>query len=323
MTVRPVLYRAEKCLIIDAWHFRVHFPQGTGCVVSANQFSMLHTAKELLNDARKKHYAVPGFNCVADIMIRGILDRVEHLRSPVFLMLYPGEIDDKTWWYYPVIIRAVAERYTIPIVMHLDHATDLDVIRAALDNGFTSVMYDGSSLPFDKNVEMTRKTVEIAQPYGASVEAELGRVGGFGLAADVHVANILTQPDEVVKFVERTGVDSLAVSIGTAHGVYLQLPKLDIPLLKELNAASKVPLVLHGGSGTPDDQMRAAVENGICKFNVYTDLRAAMWNRFKQVAVEIKRDEPPPGEYISRLQEALGDVVEAKTRLAGAVQHAV
>ena len=290
--------------------------------ITSHNITMLCTAKEILIDAREKHYAVPGFNCVADVMVRGILDRVERLRSPVFLMLYPGEIDDKTWWYYPAVIRAVAERYTIPIVMHLDHATDLDILRTSLDNGFTSVMYDGSSLPFDENVEMTRKAVEIAQPYGASVEAELGLVGGFDLTAKNNVANILTQPDEVVTFVERTGIDSLAVSIGTAHGTYPQLPKLDIPLLKELNAASKVPLVLHGGSGTPDDQVRAAIENGICKFNIYTDSRVALWNRFKKIVTEQGRNDPLPSSYITQLQEALGDIVEEKATLAGSIERA-
>jgi fructose-bisphosphate aldolase class II len=283
---------------------------------------MLQTANEILKIAREKRYAVPGFDCVADVMIRGILDRAERLRSPIFLILLAGEIEEKTWWYFPTIVRAVADRYTIPIVMHLDHAADLDTIRAALDNGFTSVMYDGSSLPFDKNVENTRKVVEIAKPYGASVEAELGLVGGFELSATESIDNILTQPNEVVTFVERTGVDSLAVSIGNAHGVYRQLPTLDIPLLKELNAASKVPLVLHGGSGTPDDQVRAAVENGICKFNVYADSRVGMWNRFKKIVAEQKRNDPVPNEYFIQLQEALGDVVEVKAKLAGSVGRA-
>jgi len=280
---------------------------------------MLCTAQELLKDAREKRYAVPGFNCVADIMIRGILDRAEQCRIPLYLMIYTGEIDARTWWYYPAIIRSVAERYTVPIVMHLDHATELDSIRAALDHGFTSVMYDGSILPFDENVAMTRKVVELAASYGASVEAELGLVGGFDLQESDNVANILTQPGEVETFVERTGVDSLAVSIGTAHGVYLQQPQLDIALLKELNVASKVPLVLHGGSGTPDDQMRAAIEHGICKFNVYTDSRIALWSRFKKIAAEIQREDPLPGDYIAQLQEALGDLVEAKAAMAGAV----
>ncbi|MCL2118391.1 MAG: class II fructose-bisphosphate aldolase [Planctomycetaceae bacterium] len=280
---------------------------------------MLTTAKDVLKDAREKHYAVPGFNCVPDIMIRGILDRVERCRAPVFLMLYAAEVGDKTFWYYPAIVRAVAERYTIPIVLHLDHATELGVIREALDHGFTSVMYDGSNLPFDQNVEMTCKVVELAKPYGASVEAELGLVGGFGLSGKDSVANVLTQPDEVTAFVGQTGVDSLAVSIGTAHGVYEQLPQLDIPLLKKLDAVSQVPLVLHGGSGTPDEQIRAAVENGICKFNVYADSRVGMWNRFRKIAAETQRNDPLPNDYISQLQEALGDVVEAKATLAGAV----
>lgn len=296
--------------------------QGSRFRVQSPFNSMLQTAKDLLLDARKKHYAIPGFNCVADVMIRGILDRAEKLRSPVFLMLYTGEIDDRTWWYHTTTIRAVADRYTIPIVMHLDHADNLDDIHAALDNGFTSVMYDGSSLPFDQNVEMTLKAVEMARPYGASVEAELGHVGGSDLEASSHAAGVLTQPDEVATFVERTNVDSLAVSIGNAHGVYHQLPTLDIPLLKELNAASPVPLVLHGGSGTPGDQIRAAVENGICKFNVYADSRVAMWNRFKKIAAEQKRNDPVPGDYLAQLREALGDVVAEKAALAGAVGRA-
>ena len=283
---------------------------------------MLTTAKEVLKDARKKHYAVPGFNCVPDIMVRGILDRAERCRAPVFLMLYAAEVGDKTFWYYSGIVRAMAERYSIPIVMHLDHATELGVIREALDHGFTSVMYDGSNLPFDTNIGMTRKVVELAAPYGASVEAELGLVGGFGLSGKDSIANVLTQPDEVVAFVERTGVDSLAVSIGTAHGVYQQLPKLDIPLLRELDAASLVPLVLHGGSGTPDEQIRAAIENGICKFNVYADSRVGMWKRFKKIVAETTRDDPLPNDYIMQLQEALGDVVEEKAQLAGAVGRA-
>jgi len=283
---------------------------------------MLQTAKEILKDAREKRYAVPGFNCVADVMIRGVLDRAERLRSPIFLMLLVDEIEEKTWWYYPAIVRAVADRYTIPIAMHLDHATQLDDIRAALDNGFTSVMYDGSSLPFDRNVEMTRKTVEMAQSYGASVEAELGLVGGSDIEAQGDVQNILTQPGDVAVFVERTGIDSLAISIGNAHGAYKQLPQLDIALLKELNAASAVPLVLHGGSGTPDDQIRAAVENGICKFNVFTDSRVAMWRRFKKIAAEQTRDDPLPNGYFAQLREALGDLVEEKATLAGSVGRA-
>lgn len=286
---------------------------------------MLVTAKEILKDAREKRYAVPGFNCVTDIMLRAVLDRAEALAAPVFTMIYWSEIDEdkKEWVYFPKMVRAVADDYTIPMVLHLDHATDLPVIRKALDHGFTSVMYDGSNLPFEQNVDMTRQVVEMAKPYGASVEAELGLVGGFGLSGKDSVANTLTQPEEVISFVQQTEVDLLAVSIGTSHGVYTQLPELDIPLLRKLDAVSTVPLVLHGGSGTPENQIRAAVENGICKFNVYADLRVAMWKRFKELAANDFRPDPLPKSYISSLQDAVGDVVEEKTRLAGAVGRSI
>ncbi|MGL6197207.1 MAG: class II fructose-bisphosphate aldolase, partial [Thermoguttaceae bacterium] len=210
---------------------------------------MLVTAKEVLAHARKNHYAVPGFNCVEDIMVRTILDTAQECNSAVFVMCYAAEFDEKTWVYLPRLVKAVESAYTVPIVLHLDHASDLETIQRALDNGFTSVMYDGSSFPFDKNVEITRQAVEMAKPYGATVEAELGLVGGFDLKMTGNVANVLTEPEEVVKFVAETGVDSLAVSIGTAHGVYEQLPNLDIERLKKLDAVSTVPLVLHGGSG--------------------------------------------------------------------------
>ena len=283
---------------------------------------MLVTAKKILETARANRYAVPGFNCIADVMVRGILDRAEALRMPVFVMLYPIDMDERDWRYMSVLTQGIAPYYDIPIVLHLDHASDLPTIQKALDYGFTSVMYDGSNLPFEQNAELTARVVELAKPYGASVEAELGLVGGIEACSGSSAENVLTQPDEVVKFVEQTGVDSLAVSIGTSHGPYKMLPQLDIPLLEKLDAASTVPLVLHGGSGTPDDQVRAAVEHGICKFNVYTDSRVALWRRFRQLATDITRQDPLPKDYIAALQEALGDIVEEKSRLAGVVGRA-
>jgi len=276
---------------------------------------MLVTTKEMLKDAREKHYAVPGFNCIADVMVRGILDAAEESRAPVILMLYSEEVDEKTWWYFPTLIRGVAPYYNIPISLHLDHATDLAVIQKALDCGFTSVMFDGSSLPFEENVAITRKVVEMAKPYGASVEAELGLVGGLNLKASQRVENVLTEPEEVIQFVNETDVDLLAVSIGTAHGVYAQLPNLDIPRLQKLDAVSKVPLVLHGGSGTPYDQIQNAVKNGICKMNIYADNRLAMWKRFKEIAGETARNDALPKEYITKLQQALGAAVKEKIEL--------
>ncbi|MGL6227080.1 MAG: class II fructose-bisphosphate aldolase [Thermoguttaceae bacterium] len=280
---------------------------------------MLVTAKDVLNVARKNHYAVPGFNCVEDIMVRAILDTAEECKAPVFLMCYSEELEGRTWVYLPGLIKAVASDYDIPIVLHLDHATDLDMIQRTLDCGFTSVMYDGSSLPFEKNAEITRKVVEMAKPYGASVEAELGLVGGFNLNRTGSVANVLTEPEEVVKFVELTGVDSLAVSIGTAHGVYSQLPNLDIERLKKLNEVSPVPLVLHGGSGTPNDQIQAAVRNGICKLNIYADSRIALWKSIKSIEPKMTREDPLPKEIFRIFREDLSVSIREKFELLYAV----
>ncbi len=282
---------------------------------------MLVTAKDVLAHARENHYAVPGFNCIEDIMVRTILDTAEECRSPVFVMCYAPELNGRTWVYLPGLVKAVASDYDVPVVLHLDHATDFEMIQRSLDCGFTSVMYDGSALPFEQNVEMSRKVVEMSRPYGASVEAELGLVGGFDLERKGNTANILTEPEEVVRFVEQTGVDSLAVSIGTAHGVYAQLPNLDIERLKKLNAVSRVPLVLHGGSGTPNDQIQNAVRNGICKLNIYADSRIALWNGVKKVVREITREDPLPKEVFQRLRVELGASMREKFELLFAIDR--
>ncbi len=280
---------------------------------------MLATAKEVLTKARQGHYGVPGFNCVEDIMVRAMLDTAQECRSAVFVMCYEPEFDEKLWIYLPRLVHAVADAYDIPIVLHLDHAQKLETIQKALDTGFTSVMYDGSALPFEQNVEMSRKAVEMAKPFGVSVEAELGLVGGFNLEKTGNVGNILTEPEEVVKFVDQTGVDSLAVSIGTAHGMYSQLPNLDIERLKKLDAVSKVPLVLHGGSGTPNDQIQNAVRNGICKLNIYADSRLALWKSVKKAVAEITREDPLPKEYFARFRADLGASMKEKFELLYAV----
>ena len=280
---------------------------------------MLTTAKEVLTKARAGHHGVPGFNCVEDVMVRTVLDTAEECRSAVFIMCYEPEFDEKLWLYLPRLVHAVADSYNIPIVLHLDHAKNHSTIQRALDNGFTSVMYDGSALPFDQNVEMSQKTAEMAKPFGASVEAELGLVGGFDLEKTDSVTNILTEPEEVIKFVEATGVDSLAVSIGTAHGVYAQLPNLDIERLKKLDAVSKVPLVLHGGSGTPNDQIQDAVRNGISKLNIYADSRIALWKSVKKAVAEITREDPPPKEYFAQFRADLGACMKEKFELLYAI----
>jgi fructose-bisphosphate aldolase class II len=221
--------------------------------------------------------------------------------------------------YISGVVHAVADSYDIPIVLHLDHAPDKEVVQEAIDHGFTSVMYDGSALPFEENVQKTREVVKIAHKKGVSVEAELGCVAGsdiYGVSYPGAGESMLTDPEQVVEFEARTQVDALAVSIGTAHGVYVAQPELNIEILKKINAVSKVPLVLHGGSGTPVEQLQEAIRHGITKVNIYTELRIAMMEGLKESAVGQKRIDPLPDEMFSPVREALSKVVADKIQMS-------
>ena len=277
---------------------------------------MLTTLKEVLADARKNGYAVPAFDCVEDVMVRTILETCQRMRSPVVLMCLVGpDLDGNGWRYIPGLVKAVADFHDIPVVLGLDHATDLGAISKGIEIGFTSVMIDGSALPFAENAKMTRAAVEMAHPKGISVEGELGFVGGQDLLATATGESVLTEPDEVERFIAETGVDALAISIGTSHGVYRSLANLDIEKLKEVNQVSSVPLVLHGGSGTPNDQIQDAVKNGICKLNIYADCRIAMAKGLVRSAMSMTRKDPPVQEMLGPIKENLAKVVEEKIRL--------
>jgi ketose-bisphosphate aldolase len=280
---------------------------------------MLTTLSAVLGDARKGRYAVPAFDCVEDVMVRTLLETAEACGSPAIVMGLVGpDLEGLGWDYVPGLVRAVAGRHGIPVVLHLDHATRIDEIRRGVDSGYTSVMIDGSRFPFEENVRLTRAAVEIARPHGISVEGELGAVGGSDVEEKQRTESVLTRPDEVRRFVAGTGVDALAISIGTSHGIYRTAPRLDIGLLRELDAASAVPLVLHGGSGTPDDQVRASVANGITKMNVYAELRMAMGEGLKASAAALARPDPLPRELFGPIRQRLAAVIERKIDLLGA-----
>jgi len=276
---------------------------------------MLATAKDILADARSRHYAVPAFDCVEDVFVRAILETAEACRAPVFLMCLEPDVRGNGWAYFSGLVKAVAGHHKIPVVLHLDHTTELESISRAIELGFTSVMIDGSSLPFDENVRLTKAAVDLAHPHGVSVEAELGHVGGADLEETTHAENVLTEADEVLRFVERTGCDSLAVSIGTSHGVYRSLPNLNIERLKELNRVSPVPLVMHGGSGTPPDQVQNAVRHGICKMNIYADCRIAMRQGLDKAAQQQRRQDPLPYEVFGPIREAIAGAAKEKIEL--------
>ena len=230
---------------------------------------MLVTLKEILEPAQHGGYAVGAFDLVSLETGKALLDAAEFLSSPIILMI--GEEAGSLLPYYlwmPALLW-MAQASVVPVSISLDHGTSLNAVKSAIDAGVTGVMFDGSSLPWDENVRLTREVVSLAHASGVSVEAEVGHVGE---AKADESASALTDPDEAAEFVRATGVDALAVAIGSAHGHYRQTPQLDLARLEAIRARVRVPLVLHGGSGIPAESLQRSVELGICKVNVYTDL---------------------------------------------------
>lgn len=229
--------------------------------------------KELLMEARKGGYAVPSF-CVwnAETLL-AVLETAETMRAPVIVMNGPAELSLITPEIFVRIAREIASGFSVPAALHLDHGDSVELIHRAIASGYTSVMLDFSSRPFDENAGALKKVVEMARPHGVTVEGEIGHVGKADtVTVESSGDSTLTSPREAVDFVARTGVDALAVSIGNAHGQYTRLPKLDFERLSAIGAAVTTPLVLHGGSGTPDADLRRAISLGMVKINVATDL---------------------------------------------------
>lgn len=283
---------------------------------------MLVSLNEVLKEASDGAWAVPAFDCTEDLLIRPILDTCEAHGSPVILMALEHDLVGRGFDYISSIIRGVASTYSIPVVLHLDHATDLALIEKAIDYGFTSVMFDGSSLPFAENARITRQVVDMAHARGVDVEAELGKVAGKELDGNYSGDGQLTDPGEVVEFIALTGVDALAVSIGTAHGVYASAPRLDITRLKEIHSACKIPLVLHGGSGTPLDQVQDAIRNGIAKVNLYSDIRAAMLVGLRTTVANESRIDPLPDQLFKPVKDAIARAVESKIAMTMSANRA-
>lgn len=243
---------------------------------------MLVSLKEMLADAREKHYAIPAFDVSNYDMMKAVLEACEEEKSPALLMALGVDLQGRDMNLLASMVRSASDYFNIPVCLHLDHATNMDLITRAIDAGFSSVMYDGSVLDFQNNAKNTAEVTSYAHKRGITVEAELGHVGNGSVGSisetgtDTDPGESLTVPEEVAKFVEITDVDTLAVAIGTAHGVYQKTPTLRIDRLDEITAVCDRPLVLHGGSGTPDEQMQAAIRHGITKINIYSDVVSAM-----------------------------------------------
>ena len=226
---------------------------------------------EMLREAKKEGRCVAAFNCHNYESIKSVIDAGEALNAPVIVMLYPTVIKHIPLTTFALITKDLAEKSKQPVGLHLDHSDDPDFILEAVKAGFRSVIVDASRYDYATNVKLTRQVVKLARPLGVDIEAEIGFVGAAGSASDYTDSAKYTDPSEAKKFVEDTEVDTLAVAIGNAHGLYVVEPKLDINVLKEINRLVHVPLVLHGGSGIPEDQLKEAVQNGIAKANYGTD----------------------------------------------------
>lgn len=277
---------------------------------------MLMNMSEILSVAKEHKFALPAFNISDYSMFLGIMDICQETNSPVIIEIHPDELS----FIGPEMVTAIKERAyksPVPVCIHLDHCGDFGKIIWAIQSGFTSVMFDGAELSFEDNIKGTKKVVEAAHPVHVSVEAELGTIGSLepedlegGTAAIIY-----TDPEDAAKFVKETGVDTLAIAIGTCHGLYPagMKPELKLDILKEIEAKVDVPLVLHGGSNNPDKEIGESVTLGINKINISSDIKAAYFQKMREVLQDQGLREPNVIEPICI--EAMKEVAKHKLEL--------
>jgi len=243
----------------------------------------LVTMKEILESERRNRSAVASFTVWSIDSCTAAVEAAESEKRPVMIMSSGYELNQFGAEELASVMLTSAKKSKVPVAVHLDHGDSIETLKLVLRLGFTSVMIDGSHLPFEENVEITRKAVDEARKYGATIEGELGRISGAETDISVSDEDIVqTSPDEAKRFAEKTGVDTLAVSIGTVHGFFKSEPKLNIDRLKKISSLVSIPLVLHGGTGIPEKQIIQAIENGISKINIATEFIAAFAKSYKR-----------------------------------------
>ena len=282
---------------------------------------MLVTSKELLLKAQEGGYAVGAFNVENMEMVQAVLAAAEELNSPVIMQTTPSTVKYAGLDYYLANVEAAAKRTKVPVVMHLDHGNSFELAMQAYRTGYTSIMIDGSHEGFEDNIALTSAVVKACHPGEVPIEAELGKVGGKEDDLDGGEGDPYTNPQEAAEFVERTGIDSLAVAIGTAHGVYKGVPKLDFSRLSEIRKAVSIPLVLHGTSGVPDEDVAECIKRGICKVNYATDLRIAFTKGINQVLKE-NPDTIDPKKYNAKGREEVRKYVMHKMKICQSIAKA-
>lgn len=271
----------------------------------------------LLRQAREGGYAVGAFNANNLEIVLGIVEAADELNSPVILQASQGAIKYAGIDYIVAMVKTASEQVKVPVALHLDHGTSFEQAVQCIRAGFSGVMYDGSKHSFADNIVQTQKVVAVAKAAGVSVEAELGKIGGT--EDDISVSDrdaMMTLPEQAQEFVESTGVDALAIAIGTAHGPYKGEPRLDFDRLGQIRNLVEVPLVLHGASGVPNQAIQKAISLGICKINIDTDLRQAFTGAMKGVLAATPQ-EFDPRKILGPAREALKEVVKQKIKLFG------
>ncbi|WP_309121191.1 class II fructose-1,6-bisphosphate aldolase [Paenibacillus sp.] len=282
----------------------------------------LISSTSMLQAARQRKYAVGAFNVHTLEMLQAVVEAAEETRSPLIIQSTVGTVKHLGPDYIAAAARVAADRTGLPIALHLDHCTDFDLIVKCIRAGYTSVMIDASMHPYEENVARTRKVMEVAEAAGVNVEAELGKVGGVedDIVVDERDA-LLADPNECKSFIERTGVHTLAPAIGTAHGIYKGEPNIDFDRIAKIADLVEAPLVLHGGSGIPAEQVKRAVSLGMAKMNVATELRIAFSDAIKDIFAA-HPDENDPRKYMVPAKAAVKRLAIEKMQLCGCVGKA-
>ena len=274
---------------------------------------MLVNLQTIIGMAEKGGYCIPAFNVYNIETVMGVIDAAEAERAPVIIQIYPRLINEEVGFYIAPAVVAAARRASVPVCFHLDHGAGISEVSRTLYWGATGIMRDASAEPLERNIALTKEVVELCKPIGIGVEGEIGHVG----SVNDEKMDEFTDPDEAARFVKETGVCCLAVLIGNAHGHYKKPPKLDIERVKAIRVATGIPLVLHGGSGIPDEEVKAAIAAGIRKMNIGTDVCCAFAEGTKKALDDPKRS-IGVDVFMKSAVESVKALATEKIRLVGA-----
>ncbi|ALC91500.1 tagatose-bisphosphate aldolase [Bacillus sp. FJAT-18017] len=277
----------------------------------------LVSSREIIYDAYQNNYAVGAFAAHNLEILKAVCDRANRLGAPIIIQTTPGTINYLGLERTVSMVKATAEKVAIPVALHLDHGDSFETAMKCLRAGYTSIMIDGSHLAFEENIKLVRSVVNAALPMGVPVEAELGTIGGVEDDLDVDEANaMMTDPQSAKIFAEQTGIDFFAPAFGTAHGLYKKDPELNFGLLGEIKKLVSLPIVMHGASGVPDQDVIKALSYGVAKVNFSTELKVAFATALKGF-LDIHPNESDPRKYFVPAMEAVADIVEKKIELLG------